>query len=395
GITVRLDASFDNPNDDNGVCLVDQQTISGSLTQKNFDFMAIAGDERLGQISMRSDGIQAGATRVVIRAEYMPRNVSKLEFEIDSGGLPFTAQLAPAIAGGLVESWSLSNLLNVYTLESNPPGTPLLYGAYGDLLYLDFVGLPPGDLTVFVNVLDPVISDDPFSKYFDCPDSITVGADGVLAPADPTPMLNVTSLNLGTDLNGGDIILRNVGGHHSDTGVWLDWTALELGAYTTVYPESGRLESTQDEAAIHIGFSRNGPPGEYWESVSIECTTGTLGVSYLLEVPVYATILEPVLVVSSPDFGPGNTLDFGDAEDELLFEVQNQGQSTLDWAIDPTAFPGWLNATPLRDATVSGTPTTVAVWIDRDEMAPGEYHHAFTVYSTYGQAIIKVHVTVP
>ena len=100
-------------------------------------------------------------------------------------------------------------------------------------------------------------------------------------------------------------------------------------------------------------------------------------------------ILEPVLAVST------NALEFGASDSELTFEVQNLGQSTLNWAIDPTAFPGWLNATPLRDATVSGTPTPVAVWIDRDEMDPGDYNHTFTVYSTYGQATINVHVTVP
>ena len=387
GVTVRLDASFDNPNDDDGVCLVDQKTISGSLTQKNFDFVAIAGDNRLGQISMRSDGIQAGSARVVIRAEYMPRNVSMMQFQIDCIQ-PFTAQAAPALSGGIVESWSLTNVLAVYTLESNPAGTPLPYGAYGDLLYLDFAGMPQQDLTVNLTVLDPVISDDQYTKYFIYPDSITVVTESVLAPAFPTPMLYVASLDLGTGQNGGDIILRNIGGHHSPTGVWLDWTAMDVGSYTTAYPDAGRLESTLDQAAIHVGFSRTGPPGEYWEFISFECTTGTLGVSYILEVPVFATILEPVLAVST------NTLDFGNSDSELSFEIENQGQSTLNWAIDPTAFPAWLNANPLGGATVSGAPTTVLVWIDRDEMSAGDSNHTFTVYSTYGQTIINVHATV-
>ncbi|HUW59384.1 MAG TPA: VWA domain-containing protein, partial [Candidatus Bathyarchaeia archaeon] len=353
GVTIRLDASFDNPNDDDGVCLVDQKTISGSLTQKNFDLLVIAGDNRLGQISMRSDGIQAGAARVVIRAEYVPRNVSTLQFQITAGGEPFTAQLAPALAGGIVESWSLTNLGDLYTLESNPPGTTLLYGVYGDLLYLDFEGLPQQNLTVYLTVLDPVISGDEYTKYFVYPDSITVETESFLAPAFPTPMLDVTSLDLGTDQNGGDIILRNVGGHHSPTGVWLDWTALNIGTYATAYPDEGHLESTTEQAVIHVGFSRTGPPGDYWEFIAFECTTGTLGVTYLLQVPVFATILEPVLAVST------TALEFGPSDSELTFEVQNLGQSTLSWAIDPTAFPGWLNANPLREATVSGTPTSV------------------------------------
>jgi hypothetical protein len=33
-ITVRVDAKFDNPNDDDGICLPDQGLISGSFTQK-------------------------------------------------------------------------------------------------------------------------------------------------------------------------------------------------------------------------------------------------------------------------------------------------------------------------------------------------------------------------
>jgi hypothetical protein len=389
GITVRLDASFDNPNDDDNACLIDQKTISGSLTQKNFDFEVIGGDNRLGQISMRSDGIQAGAARVVIRAEYMPRNVSRLQFQITAGGQPFTAQLAPAISGGLVESWNLTTALDLYTLESNPPGASLLFGACGDLLYLDFEGLLLPNLTVFLTVLDPVISGDQYSKYFVYPDSISVGTDSFLAPAFPTPMLDVTAIDLGAGQSGADIVLRNIGGSHTPTGVWLDWTALDIGSYTTAYPEGGRLESTTEQAVIHVSFSRTGPPGEYWEFIAFECTCGTLGLSYVLQVPVSATILDPVLAVST------NTLDFGGSDSELTFEVQNQGQSTLNWAIDPTAFPVWLNATPLRGATVSGTPATVAVGIDRGEMSPGEYNYAFTVYSTYGQEIINVHVTVP
>jgi hypothetical protein len=79
----------------------------------------------------------------------------------------------------------------------------------------------------------------------------------------------------------------------------------------------------------------------------------------------------------------------------LTFDIANQGQSTLNWAIDPTGFPVWLNATPLRGATVSGTPTTVVVSIDRDEMPVGDSNYALTVYSTYGQETITVHATVP
>jgi len=388
GVKVRLDAAFDNPNDD------DPTSINGSLNQKNFDFVSIRGDTHLGQISMRSDGIAEGYARVVIRGEYMPRGVNRLQFSLSCAEGAFIVTQAPAESGGLVEDWAMTVEGNVVTLESD--GDALSYGSYGDLLYLDFEGLPPETtlLTVALEVLDPVWHGEEFDKYFTYPDTIQVGLEPVLAPAFPTPKTDVDWLDFGTAGTEEDIILRNIGGSHSPTEVWLDWVAPQSGGTLSVHPSSGRLISTTQEASIHLEFSRTGPAGDYWDFILIECSCGSLNQSYVLQIPVFYTVLEPVLELASSSFIEDNVLDFGDADEEMYFEVVNAGQGTLDWSIDATNLPAWMGLSSFSGSSTGTEPSGVYVWVNRADMAAGVHQHTFTVYSTYGRDTVTVRMTV-
>src|SRR5690606_2908507 len=88
GVKTRIEAGFDNPNDDNGGCLPDQGLITGYFEQEiNND--EIVGDVRLGQISMRTGGNAAGSADVRVRLEYAPRNINKFEFTLEATE-PFT-----------------------------------------------------------------------------------------------------------------------------------------------------------------------------------------------------------------------------------------------------------------------------------------------------------------
>lgn len=406
-IIIRIASTFDNPNDDDNLCLADQGLISGSITQKDFDLLGVVGDVRLGQISMRSEGLVGGNARVVLRAEYIPRNVDTLEFEFTASSA-FSVSLVPPIEGGIIADWTLTNTgPGLYRLTRPDTVEPLKYGAFGDLLYVDFDTVVGPSVALDLLVRDPVYTgSSPDEKYFVCPDRITVEDEEILAPAFPTPQIRVVSpatdeywADFGSSGTAATIEVRNVGGNHVPTGVWLNWFATDTPSYLTITPtpSEGILDSSTDVATLNLTLDRSIDQGEYTGTFLLTFIAGTLGVeSVSVEVLLTAVIEPPELSVSSDDFVPGTTtMNFGENLKTRQFQVANTGQSTLDWAVDSTLFPSWLVVAPTSGSLPLGRAANVNVTVDRATLAPGAYTHTFELTSIGGNELITVEMVVP
>ena len=402
-ITVRVDAKFDNPNDDNGVCLPDQGLINGSFTQKQLDFLAIAGDVRLGQISLRSEGLQGDHARLVMRAEYVPRNTESLEFSVTSA----QAFNPPTIVDGILTGWTLTDLGGgLYRLTPPAGGGPLSYGDFGDLVTFDFPDpIPAAGTTVSFAVTDPVYdAADSQGKYFVCPDTIKVSSLGSFAPAFPTPGITVTSppsdarvIDFGGTLNTATVELRNVGGSHVPTGVWLNWSVAELPQSVTVDMTRGSLVSTTETDVVTVKLDRSFPPGIYADFFNFVFDTNLLGAEAInVPVTVVFTIENPVLALTSDAFLPGtNTLEFGDTATTETINILNAGQSTLNWRIDTNAFPDWLSISPSSGQVPLGITNFIGVAVKRTGLTSGNYTHDFIVQSDGGAQTVTVTMVVP
>jgi hypothetical protein len=405
-VTVRVAAKFDNPNDDDGVCLAEQGLISGSFIQEQLDFLAIAGDVELGQVSLHSDGIQGDHARVVVRAEYVPRNITAFTFHISSAQ-DFTIAAVQPDAGGIVSDWTVSatGSTNDKTCAiASPNDAPLPYGAFGDLLYLDFPALAPGttSLDVHFEVQEPARATG--DKYFIAADTFHVEQAGALAPAFPTPQITVTSpasevriLDFGDTGTVARFQIRNIGGSDVQGGIWLNWKIGDKPAFLTVMPDHGSLKSNTAVDTITVILDRSIASGAAGGFIPVQFDAGALGTEPMVYNLVFlATIQAPALVVSSANFVPGTSmLDFGDTGTTLDISIANTGQSTLNWSAAGAQLPPWLSLTPQSGAVPLGTSTTVSVAVSRAGLASGSYENTFTILSDGGSTAVTAKMTVP
>jgi hypothetical protein len=190
----------------------------GKTATANFEKDAVyyAGDPRAGQISLSTAGIQSGAAEVLVRADYVPRNITQFRFRfiLDvpdalTPGLSATerdallARLKAAlnagavkiVSGGLLDGWRLiANEGNGIFTAITEPDNYLTYGASGNLLRLTFDGLGENDaFTVALRVdnalyYSPASTTQPsLTKYF-------------LYPAGYLNPKGILTVALGTDI---------------------------------------------------------------------------------------------------------------------------------------------------------------------------------------------------
>lgn len=226
-IQANMQVSTVNPS-------VKESVVFNQVTLEN-----IANDVRLGQVGARTNGIQGdGTASVRFYADYVPRNITRLVFEI--GTVPeqsWTVDLVPAEQGGLIADWGVARIGNRITLTAPPADPPLAYGDYGNLFDINLSGIATAfDMTILM--VDPVINANPDGKYFTLPDLIPVRYAPTNAVSFPNPeftfsppaaseISNIFNLgNLGplapADRNL-DITIDNIGGEHVPTNATLYW----------------------------------------------------------------------------------------------------------------------------------------------------------------------------
>lgn len=288
--------------------------LKESLYVSQIPSIEFANDVRLGQIGTHTDGIRSdGSASVRFYADYIPRNITRLVFELNaSDGSPWSASLLPAEQGGLVAHWSMSRNGNMLILETPSAGRALDYGDYGNLFQLDFTGLS-APVYLSVNMLEPVIGGGADGKYFTIPRGIDIGYEEMKAVSFPNPafaflppLLSPESsiIDLGNlkdlpeDERQGLVQVRNIGGEHMPTFAGLHWSVREgtewlpgtfpgklSFVYDTtlppVYSSFYSIYETAEAAVVPIGHYDTGgvlisDPGPYSRAFYIDVTYGSL-----------------------------------------------------------------------------------------------------------------------
>lgn len=76
------------------------------------------------------------------------------------------------------------------------------------------------------------------------------------------------------------------------------------------------------------------------------------------------------------------TLDFGDTDTNLSFDIKNTGQATMTWQV--TEDVTWLSCTPASGSIPAGKMSSVIVTIDRSTLTKGTYTNTLVVTSNDG-----------
>lgn len=149
------------------------------------------------------------------------------------------------------------------------------------------------------------------------------------------------------------------------------------GASVTLSP-SGRTSVTGNDG--HYQF-RDVEMGSYTVSVSkgdyestSQSATVQVGQNTMLDFTLRRA--SSVLIVSPL------TLDFGDTDTNLSFDIQNTGQATMKWQV--TENVEWLVCTPTSGEILAGQKGSVAVTVARTGLSMGSYTNTLTVTSGDG-----------
>lgn len=409
----RVAANFDDPNDGNEtvICrLPDQGDIAGEFVQALRPNSVIGTDAlglgvRLGQISMRTVGIQNGQVEVFLFVDYMPRDIIQLDFTVAAeapmtpGGIDALlvgVEGVPFAEEGIFENdWTLVQTASgtdittglatqTYRLTTGAGGEPIQYGAFGRLVKftLDVPGLTPYDFRLLTV---GNLTRNAEARFFTHPDGIDVEAFAVRAPSFPTPRVTPTILNFGTTSTFQTFTVENVGGAYAPGGIVLDFHVVGDSIPDPdllVAPFFGRLISTDNLITVTVTLNRSktqvGPINDI--GFDMLYFTGIAEIAGAIPIVVTGTILSPVLQLtpapSGATFLPNSTtLDFGtdpqaSGSETQAFLVTNAGQSKLSW-FRTNQEPNWLLVSAPNVVTAI-TPQTVLVTVDRSQLLPGQ-----------------------
>ncbi|MBI3117182.1 MAG: hypothetical protein HYZ00_00750, partial [Candidatus Hydrogenedentes bacterium] len=289
-------------------------------------------------------------------------------------------------------------------------GAPLAYGDFGSLIEIRFTNITAPFVLLF-DVLEPILTGDPNSKYFTHADSIPVDTtyarfapnlDSFFEPAFPRPMIlssvapsdaDPLTFDFGTDTDVATLGVANIGGSHVETGVGLGWTISENLGNGLVTPSdfTGFVTSTLTPDTFTLIVDRSLNPGEYSNSLEFTYDFGSIDIEVPAQ-PIFITyeVLPPNLGVSPL------LLDFGATTTELPLTVSNTGQSTMEWSLNSDLFPLWLSSRRNFDFVGPEVDETFNVLVNRQDVPPGDYEFTIVVSSvTTGQSFdVLVRMTV-
>ena len=388
-------------------------SVNAAVTIDGEPMAVYANDVRLGQIGMRTGGINpGGVTSVFVFMDYAPRNLAKLglQLSVDSpDAVTSEVVVVPEEKGGLMQDWTRADAGNQYTFTA-PTGRMFRYGDYGELVEVRVTGAV-NPFKVRLAVVDPVIGLDRDGKYFTCPDTITVGDGPFKATSFPRPRVFSVMPDEGfiapprtLDLPVGETAYKldvyNLGGAHAPTIVRLNWLASMTGSYLPgtslgqfdVLPVlGGSVISTESPGLVTVKPDLTLEPGVYSGALLVEYDYGSLNIEGT-DGPYYLryTINPPELTVSQ------TSLDFGDTTIDLPLTIGNGAQGELLWYINAGALPVWLEV--LNSGSVLGPNESVTfnVRVHRDAVASGDYNTAFTIVGDNEQSQdVQIHMTKP
>ena len=413
-VVIRADLSFDDPNDQNSICLPEQNEIATTLEYSQQDFSTISGDVRLGQISLQTDGVSNGEAVITARADYIPRNIRTMSFDLSLVTLEnLTLNVVPVLqtAGGLISNWTLSNAGSIYTFTS-PDSTPLRFSDFGELFTITVTGVTQA-FDLRFEVTAPTFTASNFeTKYFTHPDGITVGGSPFFASSFPSPYFDsrpaplnlesafIVAADTNTDIVEIDVI--NLGGSHVVpgapvnivTGEFLDYTPFNVGLFweATIGASDNFLSFVQDTptggfvtaydkpSTLFVNLNRAlTPPGLRdgeivinYESGSVN-NTGVLdpiNIRYTIDFPAFDIDAFDVITRQFVDL-PGLFLNFEATPDSQDIQITNTGQSLLQWQVDPNSLPAWVVLSDFVGVAGPDESNVVTITIVRESLPLG------------------------
>ncbi len=387
---------------------------------------SLEGDIRAGQISLSTTGIFDDSAEVCVRAEYVPRNISRFRFRLETTPDIEIHEDDIELAGLLSENWRLmeegNNIFYVLTDEADF----IPYGSFGDIMKITFDGVSTA-FEVSLRLDNSIYSAPPNTTFFQYPlenlvvqpnesDIIAVPQDDIYVVADdfnpdaagafdsdgdgtrdfddpqplnpdyPVPFADPTFINF--DLTGTDaeIVLTNQ--RYDD----IDWRVLGLPEWISVTPTTGSVNVGATSSVTVTADATDLPPAFYDDTFAFELESGVS--TQRLNVRVAIT-REPDLSVTPA------SVDFADPVTEAQFTIGNTGTSEFEWEVTvedasnpgATTPPDFMSFTPAfsgTPATLTGTSagnstTPISVTIDRDH--PDIQIHQTYEYTIYVSAV--------
>ena len=159
----------------------------------------------------------------------------------------------------------------------------------------------------------------------------------------------------------------------------LEWTITTDESWLSITPVSGSTTSESDEVTVIVNRS-DISDGSYDGTITIQSNAGS------------AKTISVQMVIPAPELNVSvKSLNFGNAETQLSFEIVNNGGGTLEWSI--ASDEDLVTTLPSGGETTSETDE-ISVTISRAGLSAGDYTAELTITSNVGNHSISISMSV-
>ena len=165
----------------------------------------------------------------------------------------------------------------------------------------------------------------------------------------------------------------------NNTGIGsLSWNASSSNNWISIETTSGTISTEPGYTNISVNRA-DLSAGTYSGSISFTSNGGNQTVSVTVSVEEANLSISPT------------TLDFGNSSSELEIYISNNGSSTVQWQITPTA--NWISANP-ENGSVAVTPVSSVISVDRAQLNMGDFDGNIIISYSGNSTTIPVTVSV-
>ena len=196
----------------------------------------------------------------------------------------------------------------------------------------------------------------------------------ILHAALPAQLLvNPTNLNFGQTVYNLNLAVNNGGNEE------LSWQVTSDQSWLTTFPTTGTTTTEEDQITVTVNRAAL-EVGNYTGNLSFTSNGGNFNVPVQMEVTPIVLIINPL------------SLDFGEEETELTFEISNTGNETLNWSLSPNQ--NWISVNP-TSGSLTNDSEIVTVNVDRSGLTPDTYNGSISITSNGGNQDVNISMIVP
>ena len=295
-------------------------------------------------------------------------NILVLAFILLTCEKPTEVETTGEISGTVLESSTSQKMSNV-TITTDPITSTQFTDSQGAFL---IEGVEPGIYTV--KATKEGYSDNTVTVNVVAGESVS--ADVQLSVLSPELSVSNNSINFGTSSTTQVVNVSNSG-----VGT-LTWNAVWSANWLTIEPSSGSATSETDVLTLTVDRTGLGF-GNYNETVTITSNVNSETIDILMTIP------NP----NAPQLSAFPlSLDFGETENQMSFNISNTGTGALTWNI--TDDKAWIGYSP-NSGTTESEIDEVIVTINRIGLTEGTHTGTISVSSNGGNQNISVILTIP